>query len=54
MNNMQKIFMRKGSMMVFTRELPHNIYYNLSDKFRFAQYLRMSPQSALMLNEYEV
>jgi hypothetical protein len=53
MKNMQKIYQRKNSLLIFTRELPHNIYYNLSEEFRYAQYLRMSPLSALMLTEYE-
>jgi hypothetical protein len=53
MKNMQKIYQRKNSLLIFTRELPHNIYHNLSEEFRFAQYLRMSPLSALMLTEYE-
>ncbi len=47
----QKIYQRKGSLMLFTRELPHNIYKNLSSEWRFAQYLRMSPLSSLMLTE---
>jgi hypothetical protein len=50
--NMQKIFMKKGSLMVFTRELPHNIYSNKSDKFRYAQYVRIVPQSELNLPPY--
>ena len=41
--NFQKILLRKGSLLVFSRELPHNIYPNESDKFRYAQYLRMTP-----------
>jgi ectoine hydroxylase-related dioxygenase (phytanoyl-CoA dioxygenase family) len=49
---MQKIFMKKGSLMVFTRELPHNIYSNKSDKFRYAQYVRIVPQSELNLPMY--
>lgn len=53
MKNMQKIYQRKNSLLIFTRELPHNIYHNLSEEFRYAQYLRMSPLSALMLTEYE-
>lgn len=54
MKNMQKVYQRKNSLLVFTRELPHNIYHNLSEEFRFAQYLRMSPLSTLMLTEYEI
>ena len=30
MKNFQKIFLKKRSMLVFSRELPHNIYPNLS------------------------
>jgi ectoine hydroxylase-related dioxygenase (phytanoyl-CoA dioxygenase family) len=45
----QKVPMKKGSLLLFTRELPHNIYPNKSDKFRYAQYLRMTPESTLML-----
>lgn len=41
--------MRKGSLLIFTRELPHNIYQNKSENFRYAQYLRMSPLSSLCL-----
>ena len=46
---MQKVYQRAGSIILFTRELPHNIYPNISDKFRYAQYLRLAPESSLML-----
>lgn len=36
--------------MIFSRELPHNIYENNSVNFRYAQYLRMSPLSSLCLD----
>lgn len=52
-NNYQKIFQRRGSLLIFTRELPHNIYQNLSKDWRFAQYLRMSPESSFMLTAFE-
>lgn len=45
--------MRKGSLLVFSRELPHNIYPNESENFRYAQYLRMTPESSLLLSEKE-
>ena len=45
--------MRKGSLLVFSRELPHNIYQNESENFRYAQYLRMTPESSLLLSEKE-
>jgi hypothetical protein len=54
MSNFQKITMKKRSLLIFSRELPHNVYPNLSEEFRFAQYLRMSPLSSLMLTEFEV
>lgn len=50
MDNFSKVFVRKGSLLIFSRELPHNIYPNLSTEFRYAQYLRMSPQSSLQLS----
>lgn len=28
MKNFRKIFVRKGSLIIFSRELPHNIYQN--------------------------
>ncbi len=46
---MQRVYQRAGSIIIFTRELPHNIYPNTSDKFRYAQYLRFAPESSLML-----
>lgn len=49
----EKVFVKKGSLIVFSRELPHNIYPNKSDKFRYAQYLRMSPITCLQLTEEE-
>jgi ectoine hydroxylase-related dioxygenase (phytanoyl-CoA dioxygenase family) len=51
MKNFRKILLRKGSLLVFSRELPHNIYPNNSDNFRYAQYLRMHPLSCLELDE---
>jgi ectoine hydroxylase-related dioxygenase (phytanoyl-CoA dioxygenase family) len=42
--------MKAGSLLIFSRELPHNIYPNDSDNFRYAQYLRMTPLSALCLD----
>lgn len=50
---MQKVYQRAGSIILFTRQLPHNIFPNLSDKVRYAQYLRMAPESTLMLTEEE-
>lgn len=52
MANFQQIYQRKGSLLIFSRELPHNIYKNLSYEWRFAQYLRMSPESDLFLTEF--
>jgi hypothetical protein len=53
MKRFQKVLQRKGSLLLFTRELPHNIFPNLSGKWRFAQYLRMAPLSTLLLTEFE-
>jgi ectoine hydroxylase-related dioxygenase (phytanoyl-CoA dioxygenase family) len=53
MTRFQKVLQRKGSLLIFTRELPHNIFQNLSGKWRFAQYLRMAPLSSMMLTEFE-
>lgn len=53
MENMQEIYQRKGSLLIFSRELPHNIFPNESENFRYAQYLRMAPESSLMLTEKE-
>ena len=47
--NMQKITVRKGSIIIFTAELPHTMFPNDSEEFRFAQYLRMAPLSTLEL-----
>jgi hypothetical protein len=49
--NMQKMTVRKGSLILFSAELPHSMYPNLSEGFRFAQFLRMSPLSTLELSE---
>jgi hypothetical protein len=49
--NMQKILVRRGSLIIFTAELPHTMYPNDSDGFRYAQYLRMAPLSTLELTE---
>lgn len=53
MTRFQKVLQRRGSLLIFTRELPHNIFQNISGKWRFAQYLRMAPLSSLMLTEFE-
>ena len=54
MKNMQKITQRAGSVIIFSRELPHGITANVSeDKVRYAQYLRLGPESTLMLTEEE-
>lgn len=50
-HNMQKITVRKGSLIVFTAELPHTMFPNESDQFRYAQYLRMAPLSTLELSD---
>lgn len=49
--NLQKITVRAGSLIVFSAELPHTMYPNESDQFRYAQYLRMTPLSGLELTE---
>jgi hypothetical protein len=49
--NMQKITVRKGSLIIFSSELPHTMFPNESEKFRYAQYLRMAPLSTLELSE---
>ena len=49
--NMQKITVRKGSLIVFTAELPHTMFPNESSQFRYAQYFRMTPLSTLELDE---
>jgi ectoine hydroxylase-related dioxygenase (phytanoyl-CoA dioxygenase family) len=49
MQNMQQCYQRAGSLLIFSRELPHNIFPNESEHFRYAQYLRMAPESTLML-----
>ena len=54
MKNMQKIPQREGSIVIFSRELPHGITANVSEKdMRYAQYLRMGPESTLMLTKEE-
>ena len=51
---MQKIHQRAGSIVIFSRELPHGITANMSEKdMRYAQYLRMGPESTLMLTKEE-
>lgn len=50
---MQQCYQRKGSLLVFSRELPHNIFPNESENFRYAQYLRMAPECTLMLTPEE-
>lgn len=52
--NMQKMTMHAGSMIVFSAELPHNIFPNTSAEFRYAQYLRMTPLSTLMLDKIQL
>lgn len=49
--NLQKITVRKGSIIIFSSELPHTMFPNESDQFRYAQYLRMAPLSTLELSE---
>ena len=49
--NMQRITMRPGSMVIFSAELPHTMYPNESDSFRYAQYIRMTPLSTLDMTE---
>jgi hypothetical protein len=44
---MKKIYMKKGSLLIFARELPHNVYANLSNEPRYAQYVRIIPKSEL-------
>jgi ectoine hydroxylase-related dioxygenase (phytanoyl-CoA dioxygenase family) len=46
---MQKITVRAGSIIVFSAELPHSMFPNESEGFRYAQYLRMAPLSTLEL-----
>lgn len=50
-HNMQKITCRAGSLILFTAELPHTMFPNDSNQFRYAQYLRMTPLSTLSLTE---
>ena len=49
--NMQKITVRAGSLVLFSAELPHSMFPNESDQFRYAQYMRMTPLSTLELTE---
>lgn len=49
--NMQKILVRKGSLIIFSGELPHTMFPNESSGFRYAQYLRMAPLSTLEITE---
>lgn len=49
--NLQKITVRKGSLIIFTAELPHTMFPNESEQFRYAQYLRMAPLSTLELSD---
>jgi len=49
-SSMQKICVKKGSLIIFTRELPHNVYPNKSNNFRYAQYVRITPLSELHLS----
>lgn len=53
MANFQQCYQRAGSILIFSRELPHNIFPNESEDFRYAQYLRMAPESSLMLTSDE-
>lgn len=50
-NNMQKITVRKGSLIIFSAELPHTMFPNESSQIRYAQYLRMAPLSSLELSD---
>lgn len=53
MKHMQKVYQRAGSVLIFSRELPHGIAPNKSENtMRYAQYLRMAPESTLMLSEF--
>lgn len=42
--HMQKITCRRGSLIIFSAELPHTMFPNESENFRYALYLRMTPQ----------
>lgn len=54
MDHMQRINQREGSVIIFSRELPHGISPNITEnKVRYAQYLRMGPESTLMLDQQE-
>lgn len=54
MSHMYSIYQREGSVVIFSRELPHGISPNISeDSVRYAQYLRMAPESTLMLTASE-
>ena len=51
---MQRVYQRAGSLLIFSREIPHNISPNVSsDIVRYAQHVRMAPESTLMLTEEE-
>jgi hypothetical protein len=52
--NLQKITVRAGSLILFSAELPHTMFPNESDQFRYAQYLRMTPLSTLQLTTQEI
>jgi ectoine hydroxylase-related dioxygenase (phytanoyl-CoA dioxygenase family) len=50
LKHMYQIYQRAGSVLIFSRELPHGINSNTSESnVRYAQYLRMAPESSLML-----
>jgi ectoine hydroxylase-related dioxygenase (phytanoyl-CoA dioxygenase family) len=52
LEHMQRVYQRAASVVIFNREIPHGIAPNVSEKtIRYAQYLRMTPESALMLDE---
>lgn len=50
---MQKVTMKPGSMVIFSADLPHTMYPNESKKFRYAQYLRMIPKSLMKLTSQQ-
>jgi hypothetical protein len=49
----QKMITLPGSLIVFSAELPHTMFPNESNQFRYAQYLKMTPLSGLELSEEE-
>lgn len=49
LSNMQKITMRKGSLCIWSAELPHCNYPNESNQLRACVYVKMFPKSSLPL-----